>query len=352
MTKAGARPFLHAGFATAALLLFAAPGSRAETLDQLYEKAKLDGALVFYSGGPAAPHENRAKEFMQKYPGIAVSVTGGFSNVLNERIEKQMADRKLEVDMAFFQTVQDFVSWKKQGRLLAFKPEGFDQIMPSFRDEDGTYMALSANAPTYAYNTSRVRPEDAPQSAQDFLKPMFAGKVITCYPADDDATLYLFHLIVQKYGWAWMDNYIATTPIFIQGHLPVARSVASGENIATFDASSSVWPFRREGKLEIVWSQVDETPIFTLTGGIFKDAPHPNAAKLYLTWFLAKEQQSRLGSFSSRVDVPPPEGFQPLASYKIANNYREFMTNDKLVADLRKRFEGYTGPPANKGGVR
>ena len=48
------------------------------------------------------------------------------------------------------------------------------------------------------------------------------------------------------------------------------------------------------------------TPVFTLTGGIFKDAPHPNAAKLYLTWFLAKEQQSRVGSFSSRADVPPP----------------------------------------------
>jgi hypothetical protein len=29
-----------------------------------------------------------------------------------------------------------------------------------------------------------------------------------------------------------------------------------------------------------------------------------------------------------------------LASYKIANNYREFMTNDKPVADMRKRFEG------------
>ena len=181
---------------------------------------------------------------------------------------------------------------------------------------------------------------------------MFAGSVITVYPADDDAALYLYHLIVQKYGWGWMDKYMATKQNFIQGHLPVARSVASGENIAIFDASSSVWPFKREGKLEIVWSPVDETPVFTLTGGIFKDAPHPNAAKLYLTWFLAREQQSRLGSFSSRVDVQPPEGFQPLASYKIANNYREFMTNDKLVADLRKRFEGYTGPPAKKGGVR
>src|SRR3981081_560342 len=179
--------------------------------------------------------------------GIAVSVTGGFSNVLNERIEKQIADRKLEVDMAFFQTVQDFATWKKQGKLLVFKPEGFDQILPNFRDEDGAYMALSANALTYAYNTSQVRAEDAPKSAQDFLKPMFAGRVITVYPADDDAALYLFHLTVQKYGWGWMDKYMATKPTFIQGHLPVARSVASGESIATFDASSSVWPFKRRG---------------------------------------------------------------------------------------------------------
>src|SRR5262245_20856464 len=69
--------------------------------------------------------------------------------------------------------------------------------------------------------------EDAPKSAQDFLKPMFAGQVITVYPADDDAALYLFHLIVQKYGWDWVDNYMATKPNFIQGHLPVARSLAS-----------------------------------------------------------------------------------------------------------------------------
>jgi ABC-type Fe3+ transport system substrate-binding protein len=336
----------------AAALLTTMTTARAETVEQLYEKAKAEKSLLFYAGGPTAPYEARIKQFQAAFPGIQVSVSGGFSNVLNEQIEKQFSAGKLEVDFAFFQTVQDFVNWKRRDKLLAFKPDGFDQIMPNFRDEDGSYVALSANALTYAYNTSRVRPEDAPASAQDFLKPMFAGKLITCYPADDDATLYLFHLIVQKYGWAWMDKYMATKPNFVQGHLPVARSVASGENIATFDASSSVWPFRREGKLAVLWSPVDETPVFTLTGGIFRDAPHPNAAKLYLTWFLAKEQQTRLGSFSSRVDVPPPEGLQSLSSYKIANSYREFMIDDRLVADLRKRFEAYTGPPINKGGVR
>src|SRR5205085_8228943 len=125
---------------TAAML---AP-ARAETLDELYQKAKAEKEVVFYSGGPAAPHENRAKLFMQQFPGIDVKVTGGFSNVLNERIEKQMADGRLAVDMAFFQTVQDFVAWKKQGKLLNFKPDGFDQVYPNFKDADGAYMSFSA----------------------------------------------------------------------------------------------------------------------------------------------------------------------------------------------------------------
>jgi len=338
--------------ACAAFAFVATSAAHAETLAELYEKAKAEKEIVFYSGGPAAPHENRAKLFMQQFPGIAVKVTGGFSNVLNEKIEQQMAEKKLAVDMAFFQTVQDYVKWKGEGKLMLFKPEGFEQIYPNFKDPDGAYMSFSANALTYAYNKAAVKDEDAPKSAQDFLKPMFAGKVITCYPADDDATLYLFHVIIQKYGWGWMDKYTANKPNYVQGHLPVARSVASGENIATFDASSSVWEFRRQGKLEVVWSPQDETPVFTLTGGIFKDAPHPNAAKLYVTWFLQKEQQAKVGSFSSRSDVPAPEGFKPLTSYKIANNYREFMIGEKLIAELRRRMEGYTGPVVNKGGVR
>jgi ABC-type glycerol-3-phosphate transport system substrate-binding protein len=125
MTATSAKRVLQTSFAMVALLLFDVGSSYAETLDQLYEKAKLDKTLVFYSGGPAAPHENRAKEFMQKYPGITVTVTGGFSNVLNERIEKQMAEGKLEVDMAFFQTVQDFVNLEEARQAACVQARGF-----------------------------------------------------------------------------------------------------------------------------------------------------------------------------------------------------------------------------------
>jgi len=338
----------------AVALLSAAATVRAETVDQLYEKAKAEKSLVFYAGGPTAPYEARIKQFQAKYPGIQVSVSGGFSNVLNERIEQQMTAGKLEVDLAYFQTVQDFVNWTKRGKLLAFKPDGFEHIMPNLRDPNGTYMAFAVVAIAYAYNTKLVRTEDVPKSALDFLKPAFQGKLTSVYPHDDDAALYLFHLIVQKYGWNWMDRYMANKPHFVQGHLPVARAIAEGKMAATLDATiTTAGGLKREGApIEIAFSPEDETPLFTVTGGIFKDAPHPNAAKLFVSWYLAQEQQSRLGTFSARLDVPPPAGFQPLTSYKIANAFREFITDDKLIEDLRKRFEVYTGPAVNKGGVR
>ena len=89
-----------------------------------------------------------------------------------------------------------------------------------------------------------------------------------------------------------------------------------------------------------------------MTAAIFKDAPHLNAAKLFFSWLLAPEQQAQLGTWSPRGDVPPPAGFKPILSYNVANDYRAFLTDQAQVAELRRRFEGYTGPIVNAGGVR
>ncbi len=185
------------------------------------------------------PYERMAKDFGERYPGITVSVTGGFSNVLDRKIDDQLAAQKLEVDMAFLQTAQDFVAWKKAGVLLPFRPDGYDKIDPRFRDEDGAFTTTSVVLLTYAYNTERVAPAEVPTSALDFLKPQFFGKLMTAYPADDDATLYVFDTIVKRYGWDYMTKYMAQRPSFVQGHLEVLRGVANGIDVVTFDSTSS-----------------------------------------------------------------------------------------------------------------
>ncbi len=120
----------------------ASKNAQGQSRDELSAKATTEGAVAFYVGGPTAPWEARAKIFEQRYPGIKVSVTGGFSNVLDKRIDQQFRDDKLEVDAAIFQTLQDFVRWKNEGRLLNYKPDGFDRMDASFKDPDGAYYCV------------------------------------------------------------------------------------------------------------------------------------------------------------------------------------------------------------------
>ncbi len=317
-----------------------------DTFDQLYQAAKQEGTLTLYGGGAAAAYERRAAEFEKRFPGIKVNVTADFSNILAPKIDEQIHQGKLAVDLAIFQTLQDYVRWKKTGVLLPFKPDGFDQIDPSFKDADGAYVGVWISGLSYAYNTEKLAAADAPKSALDFLKPAFSGKLITTYPQDDDVTLYLFSTIVAKYGWEYMDKYMANKPSFVRGHLGVARSILSGENVASFDVIvGGILAEARNGKpVAIEMSEVDPLPIWPQTAAIFKDAPHPNAAKLYISWLLDKEQQSRIGTWSSRSDVPPPAGLKPLVDYKLANDFRAFITDEARANELRKRFEAYTGP--------
>jgi spermidine/putrescine-binding protein len=137
----------------------------AETIDELYAKAKLEKSLVIYAGGPVSNYEPLAREFESKFPGLTVTIEGGFSNVLNQKIERQFKDNKLEADMVLLQTAQDFVRWKGQGKMLAFKPDGFEAIDKSFKDGDGAFIAWFVGTLSYAYNTTEVKPESIPRSA-------------------------------------------------------------------------------------------------------------------------------------------------------------------------------------------
>jgi ABC-type Fe3+ transport system substrate-binding protein len=147
---------------------------------------------------------------------------------------------------------------------------------------------------------------------------------------------------------------MANKPNFIQGHLGQQRSIAAGQNVVAIDSILSITELmKQEGKpVASHFSAVDATPIWPLTGAIFKEAPHPNAARLFMRWLLEPEQQASTGTWSVRRDVPPPSGYKPIFSYKVVNDYRDFLSNETQLVELRKRFEQYTGPVVNVGGVR
>lgn len=327
----------------------------AQSIDQLYEAAKKEGALVLYGGGPITLYESWAREFEQRFPGIKVAVKAGSSNVLDQEIDAQMKAGNLQVDMAVLQTIQDYERWKKAGVLLPFRPEGFDKIDDEWKDKDGAYVGITVNGLSYAYNSAKLPGASVPKSALDFLNPEFKGKIITTYPHVDDITLYLYQTLVDKYGPEFLDKLKANQPIFVRGHLGVSRAIAAGdERTVSFDSfvGMSLAEAKAGKPIVTVVSEVDPLPVAAQTAAIFKDAPHPNAAKLYISWYLQPEQQARQGTWSSRSDVAPPPPLKPLSSYRVANSYRSFIMDEEKVKKMRERYLGFTGPVTAPGTYR
>jgi ABC-type glycerol-3-phosphate transport system substrate-binding protein len=142
----------------------------AETVDQLWARAKEEKVLVLWAAGPNAGYEKIARAFEERFPGITVKLTDGLSNVLNAKIEEQLSTNKVETDLAILQTIQDFIAWNRRGLLLAFKPDGFGAINSQSKDKDGAWVAVSKDPILYGYSkTEQVSPHDVPRLALDFL---------------------------------------------------------------------------------------------------------------------------------------------------------------------------------------
>lgn len=324
----------------------------AETVDQLYAMAKAEKRLVMWAAAPTESYERAARAFEQQFPGVIVSLVSGFSSVLKARIEDHARTKEDEIDLVIIQTVQYFILWESRGLLLQFRPESFDKIEAGYKDKEGAWIALNKTPSFYGYNTQNVKPEEVPRSAIDFLNSRFRGRLISAYPADDDISLYVFSGIVRQYGWGYMDHYLKQLPKFVPDHLDVARSLGSGESFASFDntLSGSLDVERESGKIALAGPADDFLPVLFTAEAILKDAPHPNAAKLFVTWFLSKEWQSRPGAYSSRRDIATPDGLLPLSKYRLMDHYLEFVSNENQLTALRNRFKSYTGPVERTGG--
>ena len=72
---------------------------------------------------------------------------------------------------------------KAQGHLLAYKPPSFETIDASIKDSDGAFYGVQVIAMPYMFNSQHVKEGDVPNSANDFLKPIFNDKNVTPYPA-------------------------------------------------------------------------------------------------------------------------------------------------------------------------
>ena len=325
----------------------AAHGAGAEetrTLDELYQAAIAEGGkLVIYAGGDLANSGSGAgarTAFRQRFPQIDLDLIVDYSKYHDVRVDNQFATDTLVPDLVQLQTLHDFTRWKRQGRLLHYKPAGFSKLHKKFRDADGAWVAGMVIAFSYLYDVAAAG-ADAPQTPLDLVDPRWKDAIASSYPHDDDAVLYLYALYAETYGWDWVADFAAQQPQFARGTFSPGAAVANKEKIIGVGAGGNplaTTPTR--------WMMTDGHP-FMAWGqriAILKQAANPTAAKLYLNWQLSTERQTS-NSWSVRTDIAPPTGLKPIWEYPNANldGFPRFMEDRAQVERLKQTFALYFG---------
>jgi iron(III) transport system substrate-binding protein len=306
---------------TPAKVLAAAPPATAIT-PQLIEAAKKEGKVVYYTAIDLPVAERIAKAFEAKFPGISVRVERSGAERVFQRISQEYASRIHAVDVVNSSDAAHFIVWKRQGILEPFVPEDVAKhYKPEHKDPDGQFAGFRVGFVVIGYNTNLVKAEEAPKGFADLLDPKWAGKIVKAHPGYSGHIMTATQQMVRDIGWEYFEKLAKQRIMQVQSAADPPKKLELGERAIMADGNeyNMLQIKAKKGPVEIVYP-TEGTPLVVAPNGLFKNAPNPNAARLFQCWsFTAECQQlivdaGRLRSF--HPDAKETDGRRPFTSIK------------------------------------
>ena len=321
-------PRLTAGrlLATLAVLALLAGASGAsaqqDPVSQLYGAARREGTVVWYTSFPLDEATPLAEAFQKRYPGVKVEIVRGSGTRLVERFETEYRAGRGVADVITGSIIDPYLAYKKQGWLMEWTPPEGRAIPAAYKDEGYWYLE-GITLSCMMYHPGRVKAEELPKEPTDLLKPAWKGRVGSL-PAFATGTAlefaYYVEYVLGEKNFA--QRLKELNPRMQTAQAQLVEQVIRGEiDIAFPIADYNLYRFKAEGApVECAYPQKG-VPANTRPIAIPKNAPHPNAAKLFLNWRLSEEGQKAMqdgfGMRSVREGMPPVKGLAPLSSLEV-----------------------------------
>jgi iron(III) transport system substrate-binding protein len=298
-------------FLLMALLTILAESACAQNPD-LIPAAKKEGAVVVFGSLENDVAAAINKGFEAKH-GIKTNYFRGSSTVIIDRITTEHRTGKMTSDVVYT-TAEPMKFINKEKGLLA------RYVSPSVKDYDKKLID-DFFGPNYrsviigfVYNKSMIKPEEAPKSYEDIVNPKWKGKIAMGNPSLHDTTidwLSSLHFVFGSTQKAndWIKRLAALEPLMLDSMVPVGERIASGEVPLGVAYVKYVHLWNRKGA---PMDYVKGLPVYLGDGnyiGLTAKAPHPNAARLYIDYFLGQESSeimANVGEFVNRPGIYPP----------------------------------------------
>jgi iron(III) transport system substrate-binding protein len=322
------RDVLKTSTALAAGALFAEPVRAAappptSVTPQLIEAARKEGKISYYSALELNVAERLGKAFEAKYPGISVRVERSGAERIYQRIGQEQGSSINAVDVANSTDPAHYLDWKSKDWLAPYVPDDVAKYFPADQvDPDGTYATSCGWIEVIGYNTNLVKPEDAPKSYADLLDPKWQGKIVKAHPGYSGAIMTATFVLSRELGWQFFEKLAQQKILQVQSAADPPKKLMLGERAVMADGNDyNLLLLKTQGKpVEAVYAS-EGAPLIIVPCGVFKNAPNPNAARLFQSFYFSIETQQMLvdefahRSFHAQVKEKP--GHQPLSAIKL-----------------------------------
>jgi iron(III) transport system substrate-binding protein len=312
----------------------------------LLQAARKESKVVWYTSLAIQSSTAIAHYFQNKYKGLEVEVHRTGSQRVLQRVMQEATAGIKNVDIIHTSDAGHFELLKDKGMLLKYTPQAASGFPDGFKDKAGFYYGMRATLSVIAYNPKIVAEKDAPKTWKDLLNNKWSGKEVTAHPGYSGIILTHVLALVNAYGWDYFRDLGKNKLHVVQSANDPAGVVASGERpIGVNGAEYFYYKTQKQGNpIKIVYP-AEGVPLVVSPVAIAKDAPHPNAAKLFTDFIFTKESQQLLadkeGLYTGHPEVTYPADKPKLKDLKILSAEADEL--EKRNAEIKKRFTEYFG---------
>jgi iron(III) transport system substrate-binding protein len=282
------------GLAAGSALLSAPDLTRAEDeWEKTVAAAGKEGRVVLYSAFVGlVTHPELKKDFEATY-GITVDILEARASEIRERIRVEHSAGRYAADVSENGRTTTTLQIKED---KVFDPFGPLPALGNLKTEfhsDGTRLAVFAIIYGILVNTQLVKPADEPKSWLDLADPRWRGKILS----DDFRALggggVLFSVLQDQYGEDFHRK-LAQQDIKFGREIPAnERRVARGE-YPIYIPDSLTGPPALKGLPVKFLSPEEGLPYIGYDLALLKNAPHPNAARVLMNYYLGQKMQQAL----------------------------------------------------------
>ena len=275
----------------------------AASQDGLLEAARREGELVYYASMNVAEANAVIGAFEKRYPFIKVKLNRIGSEKLLTRVLTEARAKKIFADV--IQTVEFSMHiFSRSGILARYTPQA-NSIYPKEFKEEGFWTTVYYNAYVTAYNTRLVAARALPKSYDDLLDPKWKGALMM-EGTKADWFAGMLQIMGQERGLKYMRALAKQQPSPREGHELLAQLIVAGEGLFDINIPAASVERMKERGAPIEWTALGEVPAIMVGIGLSAQAPHPNAAKVFLDFVLSREGQKLMqtpGRLIARGDL-------------------------------------------------